>query len=119
MPFEDTMRALGDAGEPGYALAALNDLLAGLGPGEFQEATADPPLANLSEYLRNYVAAMVEQAAHQKGVAPPAWVADVRPLEEPHFVEQLSSLRLHLLAAAPTPYRRRNIFVDSTVGDRV
>jgi hypothetical protein len=62
---------------------------------------------------------MVEQAAHQQDVVPPAWVRDVEPLDEPHFAVPLSSLRLHLLRAAPVPFKRRNIFVDSAVGDRV
>jgi len=26
---------------------------------------------------------------------------------------------LHLLRAAPVPFKRRNIFIDSSVGDRV
>lgn len=117
--FDELLQALHDDGERRFALAELNDLLAGVGPGEFQDATADAELRDLSPYLKNYVAAMVEQAAHQKDVAPPVWVHDVKPLEEPHFAAPLASLRLHLLRSAPVPFRRRNIFVDSTIGDRV
>jgi hypothetical protein len=62
---------------------------------------------------------MVEQAAHRKRVGPPAWVREIPPLEEPHFVPPLEGLRLHLLQASPVPFKRRNIFIDSSVGDRV
>lgn len=117
--FEELLRALGDEGERRFALAELNDLLAGLAPGELADAAADADLRGLAPYLQNYVAAMVERAAQQKGVAPPAWVRDVPPLEKPHFVTPLRSLRLHLLRASPVPFRRRNIFIDSSVGDRV
>lgn len=116
--FSELLRALAGI-EHRFALAELNDLLAGLGPGELREAVAEAELRELSAYLRNYVAAMVELAAHRKQVAPPVWVNEVEPLEEPHFAVPLSKLRLHLLQASPVPFARRNIFVDSSVGDRV
>ena len=117
--FDELLRSLADGEPRSYALAELNDLLAGLAPGEFRGLIADKALMELSPYLRNYVAAMVEQAAHQRDVEPPDWVAEIEPLEEPRFAAPLAGLRLHLLASAPVPFRRRNIFVDSTVGDRV
>lgn len=115
----EILSALGDPDRWRFALAELNDLLTGLAPRELGEVAGDADLGGLSPYLQNYVAAMVELAAHQKGVAPPDWVRDVRPLEEPHFATPLEGLRLHLLRASPVPFRRRNIFVDSSVGDRV
>jgi len=117
--FSALVQAVGNDKERSYALAELNDLLTGLAPGEFLETVEASPPQELSPYRQNYVAAMVEQSANRKGVAPPAWVADVKPLEEPRFVEPLAGLRLHLLASAPVPFRRRNIFIDSAVGDRV
>jgi len=62
---------------------------------------------------------MVEQAAEQKGLAPPVWTGDVTPLDEPRFATRLRSLRLHLLAASPAAFKRRNIFVDAGIGARV
>ncbi len=117
--FDELLRELAVDERRSYTLAELNDLLTRLAPGGFREAVANPPPAGVSRYLRNYLAAMVEQAAHRKGVPPPAWLAAIEPLEEPHFVGGLAGLRLHLLAAAPIPFRRRNIFVDSAIGDRV
>jgi hypothetical protein len=102
-----------------YALAALNDLLSNLTPIQFQDAVDDIELEGLSPLLRNYVTAMVEQAASQKRVAPPRWVRDVEPLDEPYFAVPFPSLRAHLLRTAPLAFKRRNIFIDSAVGDRV
>lgn len=104
---------------PRYALAELNDVLTGLAPAELPGAVADVDLGGLEPLLQNYVAAMVEQASQHKGVAPPAWVRDVPPLDEPYFPVPYRSLRAHLLRTAPVPFKRRNIFVDSALGDRV
>jgi len=109
------------AGEPTHrrlVLAALNDLLAGLDAGQFATALADAPSA-LDARTLNYVAAMIETAAHRLRIAPPAWTRDVRPLAAPLFGSTLPGLRLHLLTASPPAFKRRNIFIDSTVGDRV
>jgi hypothetical protein len=43
----------------------------------------------------------------------------VVPLEEPAFGTALQSLRLHLLTHSPPPFRLRNIFIDSSLGQRV
>ena len=117
--FAEILAALGEAKRRRFALAELNDLLAELAPRELAEVTGQAELRGLSPYLQNYVAAMVELAAQRKRIAPPAWVCDVPPLEEPHFATPLEGLRLHLLRASPVPFRRRNLFVDSSVGDRV
>jgi hypothetical protein len=117
--FGELLRALGDPDRERFALAELNDLLTGLAPRELAEVSGDADLRGLSPYLRNYVAAMVELAAHQKDVVAPAWVREVPPLEEPHFATPLAGLRLHLLRASPVPFKRRNLFVDASLGDRV
>jgi hypothetical protein len=105
--------------EPAYALAALNDLLASLAPGELLAAVADADLGDLSPFLCNYVAAMVEQAASRADLRPPPWVCEVEPLDEPFFAAPFASLRPHLLRVSPVAFKRRNLFVDATVGDRV
>ncbi len=102
-----------------FVLAELNDFLSALPPDEFRSAVASADLTSASPLLQNYVAAMVEQAGFLKGVIPPAWTTRVHPLEDPYFATPLKSLRLHLLRAAPVPYKRRNLFVDSSIGDRV
>ncbi len=102
-----------------FALAELNDFLSALAPVQVPDAVAHADLGALSPFLGNYVAAMVEQAAGQKGVEPPEWVRDVAPLDEPHFGADLKRLRMYLLRAAPVAFKRRNIFVDAAVGDRV
>jgi hypothetical protein len=101
-----------------YLLAEFNDFLTGLGAAAFVLAVAEPP-PPLPPYLANYVAAMVETAAHRLDAAPPGWTAGVVPLAEPVFGSSLASVRLHLLLASPPAFRRRNIFIDASIGDRV
>jgi len=117
--FGEILRALEAEADPRFGFAELNDFLTGCPPAVFGEAVGRAALGGLSPFARNYVAAMVEQAAALKGVAPPAWVQDVAPLETPWFATSLKHLRLHLLRSAPVPFKRRNIFVDSSVGARV
>lgn len=111
--------ALRDHTNRRFALAALNDSLSSLVPIEFYDAVAQIDVRTLSPLLQNYVAAMVEHAAHHKDVAAPEWTAAVVPLDEPFFATELKGLQLHLLRVTPVAFRRRNIFVDSTVGARV
>ncbi len=117
--FGPLVRDLATAADPRMVLAELNDLLAGLTSAEFGPAVATATVTALSPYLANYLAAMTEQAAHQKRVDAPTWARQVPPLEAPHFVTSLRSLRPHLVRHAPVPFKRRNIFVDSSVGARV
>jgi hypothetical protein len=116
--FQELTEACVDTEGARFALAELNAWLASLGAGELREAVASPPPA-LTPYLANYVAAMVEVACAQHGIAPPAWTRTVAPLTEPVFGSALMSLRLYLLTHSPAPFRRRNIFIDSSVGSRV
>jgi hypothetical protein len=99
-----------------YPLAALNDLLTAAAPEDIRSLPV-PPI--LDPYRLNYVTAMVELAAHRAGVIPPAWTAAVEPLSAPVFAVPYLSVRAHLLTASPPPFRRRNIFIDSSLGDRV
>jgi hypothetical protein len=102
-----------------YVFAELNDFLARLGARELVQAVRHAPSIDLPAFEANYLAAMVEQASDAIGVSPPDWVRRVKPLEQPWFASSLKNLRLHLLTASPPPFRRRNLFVDSSIGDRV
>jgi uncharacterized protein (DUF1778 family) len=102
-----------------YLLADLHDLLVELTSGEFSDAVADLDPSGLSPFYANSVASMVEHAAASLGVAPPAWTTSVGALAEPWFATDLKSLRPWLLVSAPVAFKRRNLFVDSTLGDRV
>jgi uncharacterized protein (DUF1778 family) len=116
--FSELTRACQEADAPSAALAELNSWLASLGPGELAESVASQPVG-LTPFLANYVAAMVEYACARRGVRPPAWARAIPPFCEPVFGSTLMSLRLHLLTHSPPPFRRRNIFIDATIGDRV
>ena len=104
-------------GKPSWVLAELNDLLTGA-PLDQIELLSAPSIDD--PYLANYVAAMVELAIHRKGgTRPPQWTSGVAPLSQPVFAVPWMSLRAHLLLNSPVPFRRRNIFIDSSIGDRV
>ena len=101
-----------------YSLAHMHDLFARLGSRDFSLAVREPPAVRLLALEANYVAAMIEYAAHDKEVRPPDWATAVPPLAEPWFGAPEQSLRLYLLTNSPPPFRRRNLFIDSSVGDR-
>lgn len=113
------MRRLSDKRTRRYAFAGLHDLLASLGAAELRRALASPAPASLPPQAANYLAAMVEYACAQRSVEAPAWTRRIPPLATPLFGSQLMSLRLHLLAHSPPPFRRRNIFIDTSIGGRV
>ena len=116
--FQELARACADSTNERFALEELNSWLASLGAGELQEAVSSPPL-RMTPQTANYVAAMVEYACAKDGVDAPSWTRAIEPLTEPVFGSSLMSLRLHLLAHSPAPFRRRNIFIDASVGSRV
>jgi hypothetical protein len=99
-----------------YPLAELNDLLTSADRTAI-ETLPEPEISD--PYRLNYVTAMVELAAHRAETLAPLWVTRVKPLDAPVFIDPSLSLRLHLLTASPVPFRRRNIFIDSSLGDRV
>ena len=91
-----------------FVFAEISDFLNKLTKQNFKIALAEPPHATLSQYTAN-----------AKGWATPKWVRTIPPLKEPSFGTDLVSLRLYLLLHSPLAFRRRNIFIDATVGDRV
>jgi hypothetical protein len=101
------------------ALSGVSGWLRGLAAGELPAAVAEPPPRGLTDFHANYVAAMVEQICAERGVEAPEWTRSVAPLAHPVFASDLLSLRLHLLTHSPPPFRRRNLFVDSSVGAQV
>lgn len=117
--FQECIAGCACHGTSSFALAELNSLLSALTPSEMRDAIAVPPSINLTPFLANYVAAMVEYGCARCSVAPPAWTRSVVPLDEPAFGTTLQSLRLHLLTHSPPPFRRRNIFIDSSLGKQI
>ncbi len=117
--FQELTAQLQHATDKSYVAAAINDLLNKVTAAELAVLVREPIKAQLTHYWQNYIAAMVECAAIQKKMLPPAWVKKIMPLEVPVFGSTLMSLRLHLLRHSPLPFRRRNIFIDATIGQRV
>ena len=99
--------------------AELQDWFARLTGNEFVRAVRYASEARLPLFEAAYLAATIEHVAAIRGVDPPPWTAAVEALEAPWFASSLKSLRLYLLTHSPPPYRRRNLFIDSSVGQRV
>jgi hypothetical protein len=116
--FQELTRACADSTNERFALEELNSWLASLGAGELREGVASPP-PRMTPQTANYVAAMVEYACAKNGIGAPSWTRAIEPLAEPDFGSTLMSLRLYLLTHSPPPFRRRNIFIDASVGSRV
>ena len=102
-----------------YTLAELHDFFTRLEPREFSRALQYPPAAQLAPFEANYLAAMIEYAAAAGNVPVPEWVKNIERLETPWFASSLQGLRLYLLTQSPPAFRRRNLFIDSSVGERV
>jgi uncharacterized protein (DUF1778 family) len=117
--FQEAVTALSAAADPSFALAQINSLLSGFTAAELREAVAAAPQVTLSPFLTNYVAAMTETVCNTRGLPVPAWARNTEALAEPVFGSALPSLRLYLLTRAPAPFRRRGIFIDSSIGDQV
>ena len=117
--FQSLIVELRQSKDPSFILAELNDFLTRLSPRDFPEAVKYAPEEHLGEEDANRVAAMVEQAAIVKRTESPAWTSMIPPLANPVFDTELQSLRLHLLLNAPAAFKKRNIFVDSSIGARV
>ena len=102
-----------------FTIAEIQDWFNQLTGEEFVRAVRYAPQARLPAFEANYLAAIVEHAAAIKGVNSPRWTVTVEPLDTPWFASSLKSLRLYLLTHSPPPFRRRNLFIDSSVGQRV
>jgi hypothetical protein len=102
-----------------FGLAELNTLLCAVSAGELREAVNALPTVQLTPFVANYIAAMVEYACAGRALKAPDWTRAIEPLPEPAFGSTLASLRLHLLTRSPPPFRRRNLFIDATLGQQV
>ena len=116
--FSELCRELAGTEHPAFVLAEINDLLSELKATDFESTVEPPPRAKLGELRANQLAAMVDTAAARVAKRPPHWVDEVPPLRVPWFASELVSLRLHLLTSSPPAFRKRNLFVDSTLEDR-
>jgi hypothetical protein len=112
------VRDLGTREEPRFVFAELNSFLSSLSAGGLIAALELAPDTRLDDLRANQLGAMIETAAQRLGTRPPRWVEEIPPLRTPWFASNLTSLRLHLLTRSPPAFRRRNLFVDATLGDR-
>lgn len=101
------------------ALAEFSSWLNDLSGAEFEQVVRIVPAKTLPDEVRNYLAAMVELTCARRQLLVPPWTHEVAPLRQPYFASALVGLRLHLLTNSPPPFRRRNLFVDTSVGGQV
>jgi hypothetical protein len=119
MRFQQLLKQLAATQDKSYVLAEVHDLLQSVSASELERMVSEPPPVMLTPYWGNYVAAMVEYAANQKGIRAPSWTSEIKPLDDPVFGSDIASLRFYLLSHSPPCFRNRNIFVDATIGQRV
>lgn len=119
MSFQDLLAEIAASEMPSFAFAELLELIGPMGADEFESAVSELPEVELDLYWKNYLAATIEHAAAMKRVKAPSWTREMSPLKEPAFGSSLESLKLHLLVNSPPAFIEKNIFIDSSVGDRV
>lgn len=102
-----------------HVLAELHDFLVAQDTAQLDQAFDTLDVSALGPFESNYVAAMIETACANRNIPPPSWLGTISPLADPWFATTLKSLRVHLLTSSPPPFRRRNLYVDSTLGARV
>jgi hypothetical protein len=116
--FGEVVAELPGSSQPQLQYAELNDLLTSASGAEL-EALPSPRFEPDDALSANLIAAMIELACARCSCAPPAWTQRIAPLPVPFFATTLRSLRPYLLRTSPTPFRARNLFVDTSLGGRV
>lgn len=102
-----------------FVLAELHDFLAKLKANDFELAVSIEPRIKLTDFQINYVIAMIVHRAKQLNISAPTWIDNYPILPQPYFATNLKNLRFHLLINSPIAFKQRNIFIDSSIGDRV
>ncbi|MCF6300356.1 MAG: DUF1778 domain-containing protein [Proteobacteria bacterium] len=105
--------------EQSFVFAELHDFLAKLMVVDLEMALSVEPVIELTGFQINYVIAMIVHRSKQLNISPPTWINNYPVLLQPVFATSLKSLSLHLLINSPIAFKQRNIFIDSSIGDRV
>lgn len=117
--FQEYASTLRHAENRSYALAEMADFLRALPAAAFARAVAHAPMATLDPDTINYLGAAIELAARRRGLKAPKWTAEVAAPSTPRFGSSLASVRMHLLTQSPVALRRRNLFMDASIDQRV
>jgi len=117
--FQALASRLNQSEEGRYAFAELADFLRPLEGGAFGRAVAHPPIVSLDPDTANHLAGAIELAAGRRGQKAPDWVVAIPAAGGPRFGSQLENVRLHLLTQSPVALRRRNLFMDASIDERV
>jgi hypothetical protein len=117
--FQELASRLNQAEDGRYAFAEMADFLRPLKGGAFARAVAHAPTVSLDPDTANHLAGAIELAAGRRGQKPPDWLATIPSAGVPRFGSQLENVRLHLLTQSPVALRRRNLFMDASIDERV
>ncbi|MFV2061254.1 MAG: DUF1778 domain-containing protein [Gammaproteobacteria bacterium] len=117
--FQDFVTELAVSDEARFVLAEINKFLSRLNRAELKTVLLIVLPLGLTDYMSNYLAAMIETICNKHQTKIPGWVIKIKPLHKPVFATELHNLRLYLLTHSPAAFRSRNIFVDTTVGGQV
>jgi len=102
--FQDLLNELVVSDNSRFVLSEINSLLARLNNIELKSVFLITLPIGLSDYLSNYLAAMVEYVCNQHQINVPEWINFIEPLKEPVFGSELQNLRLYLLTHSPPPF---------------
>jgi hypothetical protein len=106
------------ASDSSYIFALLNDYFIKINEYQWANLVTQKP-ENLDSENLCYLASMIERTAELRGFKIPDWVKNVDSLWIPYFGSNVKKLRLHLLVNSPVSFKKRNIFIDSSIGERV
>ena len=117
--FKSLVGKLSQSANHKYEFSELNEFISNLASEQSELAFSEKPKVHLSSYEWNYIAAMIEYSAYMKVFRLPDWINEIEVLEDAVFETNLESLKLYLLTQSPIPFRRRNIFIDTSIGGQV
>ena len=101
-----------------YLFAQLGDYLMNV-PNELWLEFVSIKPENMESDQLSYVAAIIDQLSVIRDLEKPHWITEIKGHDKPYFGSDLQSLRLYLLIKSPVAFRQRNIFIDSSAGERV
>ena len=102
-----------------FCWAAIIDFLTPLDANQFQHLFQYAEQWNLDPENQNYLAATIERKALSLNIPAPKWLSEIAPCAYPYFEDETPKLKQYLLLHGDPVFRRRNIFIDSSIGGRI
>lgn len=113
------LKRVQDSKERNFVINEIAVFLHRLSSEELHRAVSNPLEVGLNNLMDNYIAAMIEQTCVAKKIIAPVWLSEKTGVAEPFFGVEFFAVRLYLLSVSPPSFRKRNIFIDASIGDLV